>query len=120
MPSVGLTRPSKRRANVVLPEPLSPTTAMTDGRSGSIASDRPARARVHSRRAPPAKRLPTFTASISGGIASCQVTSDLRAGDVAQRGPFGAAAIGRELAARMEGAARRQFAQGGRKAGDAG
>src|SRR5437763_15019489 len=120
MPSVGSTRPSSRRASVVLPEPLSPTTAMTEGRSASIARDRPASASVPSRPSPPPKRLPTSTASISGGIASYQVTGDLRAGDVTQHGAFGAAAIHRQLAARMEGAARWQFAQGAGEAREAG
>src|ERR1700736_2861367 len=67
-PSVGSARPSSRRASVVLPEPLSPTTAMIEGRSASISSDSAARASGPSRRSPPAKRLLTATASISGAI----------------------------------------------------
>src|SRR5467141_672314 len=67
-PPVGSARPSSRRARVVLPEPLSPTTAIIEGSSASIARDSPARARVPSRPSPPAKRLLTSTASISGTI----------------------------------------------------
>jgi hypothetical protein len=51
---------------------------------------------------------------------SGQMTGDLRAGDIAQCRSFGAVAIGREIAARVEGAARGQLAQGWRQAGDAG
>src|SRR5947208_10547076 len=69
-PPVGVARPSSRRARVVLPEPLSPTTAMIEGSSASIARDSPASARVLSRPSPPAKRLLTSTASISAAISS--------------------------------------------------
>src|SRR5580700_2709273 len=92
---------------------------MIEGLSASIASDKPSRAIVLSRPSPPAKRLPTFTVSISGAITSCQMTGDLRARDVAQHRPFDPTAIRRETAARVERAARWQVAQQRREAGDA-
>src|SRR5438552_19159447 len=93
---------------------------MIEGFSASMASDSPARASVLSRPSPPAKRLLTSTASISGGMRSCEMACDLGAVDVAQLGFFGTAAVCRQGASRMEGAAARQVAQQRRQAGDAG
>src|SRR6202035_1573226 len=119
-PPLCSVRPRRRRARVVLPEPLAPTTAMIEGVSAWIASDSPARASVLSRPSPPAKRLLTSTASISGTMRLGQMACHLGAVDVAQLGFFGAAAFRRQCAARMEGAAAWQVAQQWRQAGDAG
>src|SRR5262249_19037635 len=117
-PAVGSARPSSRRASVVLPEPLSPTTAMIDGLSASIAKDNPARASVLSRPSPPGKRLLTSTASISGTIGSRQMAGHERSAYLARHRPFGTAAIGRLRTARVEGAAGRQVATQRRRTGD--
>jgi hypothetical protein len=39
-PVVGVSRPSKRRAMVLLPLPLSPTTEMIEGKLGSTDSEK--------------------------------------------------------------------------------
>src|ERR1700736_6681406 len=95
-PPVGSARPSSRRAKVVLPEPLSPTTAIIEGSSVSIARDSPARARVPSRPSPPAKRLLTSTASISGAISGTANSMEARHDLFAQQVQGGHHAIVRD------------------------
>ena len=52
-PAVGATSPSSSRASVVLPLPLSPTMAVIDGRSASIASEKSSSAMVLARSSNP-------------------------------------------------------------------
>src|SRR5947208_4009673 len=101
-PPVGSARPSSRRARVVLPEPLSPTTAIIEGSSASIASDSPARARVPSRPSPPAKRLLTSTASISGAISRTAQSVEARHDLFAQQVQGGHHAIVRDEPAAIQ------------------
>src|SRR2546427_6197975 len=114
-PDVGAVSPRSRRLSVVFPLPLSPTTAVIDGRSPQMASEKSSSASVDVRsKRPPPKIFVTRRASSSLLITSgsSHVT----------RGPTGvpylsepwlfrAAAIDGVRAPRMEGASGWQIAQ---------
>src|SRR5262249_26299573 len=119
-PPVGSARPSSRRAKVVLPEPLSPTTAMIKGVSAWTASDSPASPSALSRPSPPENCLLISTAAISGTTASREMAGHFAAIDAAQERALLAAALRRQGAARMKRASGRQIAQQRRQTGDAG
>src|SRR5262249_23012107 len=115
--------PRSRRLSVVLPLPLSPTTAVIDGRSPSMASEKSSSASVDVRsKRPPPKIFVTCLASSSVliGAGSPQVTRDPAVGArLPESRLVRAAAIEGVRAPRVEGASEREVAEQRDQSGDA-
>src|SRR5438876_12391102 len=122
-PDVGAVRPRSRRLSVVFPLPLSPTTAVIDGRSPSMASEKSSRASVGPRsKRPLPKTFVTRRASSSVVIAagSPQVARGPTGGpNFSESWLFHAATIDGVRAPRVEGASGREIAQQRDQARDA-